>query len=116
MWRRSAKPAEWYPRRGQVCLFALDKERPAIVISNDALNRYSRDVCVIPISKAQHRQFSLRPKLPAGTAGLAFESWAKCDQVTTVERSSAVFPPLGVLDSEFLTRIETAVRVALVLP
>jgi len=33
-------------RRGEVCLFALDKERPALVISSDAINRHSLDVCV----------------------------------------------------------------------
>lgn len=116
MWRRAPKPADWYPRRGEVCLFALDKERPAVVISNNALNRYSLDVCVIPLSKVEHRQFSLRPKLSAGAGGLVSESWAKCDQVTTVEISRAVFPPLGTLDQDSLKRIELAVRVALVLP
>ena len=115
-WRRSAKPADWSPRRGDVCLFALDKERPAIVISNNALNRYSLDLCIVPISKVEHRRFSLRPKLPAGIGGLAYDSWVKCDQVTTLEKSSAVFPPLGTLDSESLKQVEAAIRVALVLP
>ncbi len=59
-WKRSAKPSGWYPKRGEVCLFALDEERPAVVISTDALNRFSRDVCVAPISTAEHKDFSLR--------------------------------------------------------
>jgi mRNA interferase MazF len=99
-----------------VCLFALDKERPAVVISNNALNRYSLDVCIVPVSKAEHRQFSLRPKLRAGPGGLAHDSWVKCDQVTTVEISTAVFPPLGALDAESLKQVEDAIRVALALP
>jgi mRNA-degrading endonuclease toxin of MazEF toxin-antitoxin module len=115
-WRRGVKPAGWYPRRGEVCLFALDKERPGLVISTDALNRFSRDVSVVPISKAEHSQFSLRPKLKAGQAGLQFDSWVKCDQVTSIEISTAVFPPLGVLDRESLKRVEGAIRVALELP
>jgi mRNA interferase MazF len=116
IWRRSTKPAGWFPRRGEICLFSLDKERPAVVISNDALNRYSLDVCIVPVSKAEHRQFSLRPKLRAGLGGLLHDSWVKCDQVTTVAVSTAVFPPLGRLDPESLKRIEEAIRVALVLP
>jgi mRNA-degrading endonuclease toxin of MazEF toxin-antitoxin module len=115
-WRRAAKPSGWFPRRGEVCLFSLDKERPAVVISTDALNRFSLDVSVVPISKAEHRQFSLRPKLRAGQAGLVYDSWAKCDQVTTVAIATTVFPPLGALDSDSLKRIEDAIRVALVLP
>src|SRR6266700_5671096 len=115
-WRRGVKPMGWYPRRGEVCLFALDKERPGLVVSTDALNRFSRDVCIVPISKGEHRQFSLRPKLTAGQASLTHDSWVKCDQVTTVEISAAVFPPLGVLDRESLKKVEHAIRIALELP
>ena len=112
-WRRGTKPKGWFPRRGEVCLFTLDKERPALVVSNDALNRHSLDVCVVPISKVQHREFSLRPKLRAGQGGLVHDSWVKCDQVTTIEISTAVFPPLGLLDAESMKQIEGAIRVAL---
>ena len=112
-WRRSAKPPAWYPRRGDICLFALDKERPALVISTDALNRFSLDVCIIPLSTVQHRQFSLRPGLEAGEGGLSKRSWAKCDQVTTVEKQLAVYPPLGYLAHDALNRVAQAVRTAL---
>lgn len=115
-WRRGGKPAGWFPRRGEICLFALDKERPGLVVSTDALNRFSRDVCIVPISKAEPTQFSLRPKLKAGHGGLQLDSWAKCDQVTSVEISTAVFPPLGVLGRESLRKVEAAIRVALELP
>jgi len=115
-WKRSPKPAGWYPRRGDVCLFTLDKERPALVISTDALNRFSLDICIVPISGVEHKQFSLRPQLRAGEGGLAKVSWAKCDQVTTVEKQLTVYPPLGSLTEGSLVRIEQAVRIALELP
>lgn len=112
-WKRSPKPPAWYPRRGDICLFSLDRERPALVISANALNRFSLDVCVIPLTSVQHRQFSLRPKLEAGEGGLNKASWAKCDQVTTLEKDLAVYPPLGSLGGAYLHRIEQAVRTAL---
>jgi mRNA-degrading endonuclease toxin of MazEF toxin-antitoxin module len=115
-WKRSDKPRSWYPRRGDVYLFKLDKERPALVVSADELNKFSLDVCVVPISKIEHRHFSLRPKLKAGEGGLNCDSWAKCDQVTTLEKDSAVYPPLGVLTRESLDRVEKAIRTALELP
>jgi len=115
-WKRSPKPGGWYPRRGDVCLFALDKERPALIISTDALNRFSLDVCVVPISSAEHKQFSLRPSLVAGEGGLNKVSWVKCDQVTTVEKKLAVYPALGFIEGESLRRVEQAIRVALELP
>jgi len=94
----------------------LDKERPAIVISSDVLNRHSLDVCVIPISTAEHRAFSLRPKLMAGDGGLNRDSWAKCDQPMTLEKCQAVYPPLGSLSAESLARVEVALKQALELP
>jgi len=99
-----------------VCLFDLDKERPALVVSTDALNRFSLDLCVVPISKVEHKQFSLRPKLKAGEGGLNYESWVKCDQVTTVEKRLAVYPAIGFLTQENLRKVEAAIRIALELP
>ncbi len=113
---KRTKPPGWFPRRGEICLFALDKERPALVISSDALNHYSLDVCVVPISKAEHKAFSLRPILKAGEGGLDRDSWVKCDQVTTIEKSRAVYPPLGILDRSSLANVEDAIKRALDLP
>lgn len=99
-----------------MCLFDLDKERPALVVSTDALNRFSLDLCIVPISKVEHKQFSLRPKLKAGEGGLDYESWVKCDQVTTVEKKLAVYPAIGFLTQENLRKMEAAIRTALELP
>jgi mRNA interferase MazF len=114
--RRSAKPAGWYPRRGEVCLFVLDKERPALIVSSDALNIHSLDVCVVPISTVKHKAFSLRPKIKAGDGGLDRDSWIKCDRVTTVEKASAVYPPIGRMSQQSLARVGEAVKRALELP
>jgi mRNA-degrading endonuclease toxin of MazEF toxin-antitoxin module len=111
--RRGGKPAGWYPQRGEVCLFLLDKQRPALVISSDALNIHSLDVCVVPISTVEHKAFSLRPRIKAGDGGFERDSWIKCDRVTTVEKASAVYPPLGRLSEQSLTSVGEAVRRAL---
>ncbi len=112
-WRRGTKPVRWYPRRGEVCLIDLDKQRTALVISSDSLNAHSLEVCVLPISTAEHKTFSLRPKLSAGEGGLKRDSWAKCDQPTTVEKQLVIYPPLGALPSTSMQRIEAAVKLAL---
>jgi mRNA-degrading endonuclease toxin of MazEF toxin-antitoxin module len=69
----------WFPRRGEICLAILDKERPVLIVSSNTLNRHALDLCVVPVSTVEHREFSMRPKLPAGEGGLARDSWAKCD-------------------------------------
>jgi mRNA interferase MazF len=114
--KRGLKPPNWHPKRGDVCLFVLDKERPGVVLSRDSLNRFSRDLCVIPITSVPHAEFSLRPRLAAGEAGLNRDSWAQCDQIFTIEKQDAVFPPLGSLSQATLRRIEEAVKSALQLP
>jgi mRNA interferase MazF len=111
--RRSNAPPGWFPRRGEICLFRLDKQRPALVISSNALNRHALDVCIVPISTVEHKAFSLRPNLRAGEGGLDRDSWVKCDQVTTIERARAIYPPLGALSQVSLDRIGGAVKRAL---
>ena len=106
-------PSGWFPRRGEIYWIKVDKRRPAMVISADALNRYALDVCVVPITTAKHKRFSLRVPVRAGEGGLPSDSWAKCDRVTTVERTALLYPPLGRLSSSTLERIEQAVKLAL---
>jgi mRNA-degrading endonuclease toxin of MazEF toxin-antitoxin module len=59
--KRGTKPSHGYPRRGEVCLIELDKERPAVVISSDTLNAHSFDVCVIPLSTVERKALELQP-------------------------------------------------------
>jgi mRNA-degrading endonuclease toxin of MazEF toxin-antitoxin module len=99
-----------------VCLIALDKERPALILSSDSLNSHALDVCVLPISKSEHKAFSLRPKLKAGDGGLNYDSWVKCDQPTTVEKDLVVYPPLGSIASASMQKVEAAVKASLDLP
>ncbi len=112
-WKRAIKPLGWHPRRGEVCLIDLDKERPALILSCNSLNAHSLDVCVLPISSAEHQAFSLRPKLKAGEGGLKYDSWVKCDQPTTVEKDLVIYPPLGTLSTATMQKMEAAVKAAL---
>jgi mRNA interferase MazF len=109
-------PSGWFPRRGEVYWLRLDKNRPALIISNDSLNRHALDVCVVPITSVLHGRFALRVAIQAGDAGLARNSWAKCDQVATVNKQVVVYPPLGRLSSATLRGIEGGIRLALDLP
>ncbi|MGH9453429.1 MAG: type II toxin-antitoxin system PemK/MazF family toxin [Terriglobia bacterium] len=106
-------PSGWFPRRGEVYLVRLDKERPALVISTNALNRYALDVCVVPMTTVERSQFSLRVQVKPGEGGLTRNSWAKCDQVTTLEKNLLLYPPLARLTDETLKTIEQGIKLAL---
>jgi mRNA-degrading endonuclease toxin of MazEF toxin-antitoxin module len=109
----AAPPAGWYSKRGEVYIVRLDKPRPAIVLSIDPINKFALDVCVVGITTVQRKTFSMRVPVKKGDANLDFNCWAKCDQVTTLERTLLRYPPIGVLSGEVFARIEEQVRICL---
>lgn len=109
----SKVPTGWYPKRGEVYWLRLDKDRPALIVSSDALNRHALDVCVVPITSVHHGRFALRVAIKAGDGGLSRDSWAKCDQVTTLDKQVVVYPPLGRLSATTLQGVEDGIRLAL---
>jgi mRNA-degrading endonuclease toxin of MazEF toxin-antitoxin module len=103
----------WYPQRGKVYLVQLDKLRPAIVLSVDSINRHARDVCVVGTTTVEHQRFSMRVPIQAGDGGFDSDCWAKCDQVTTLEKSRLQQNPIGTLSLEKFKMIEEQVRICL---
>jgi len=111
-----------YPRRGEIYLVRLPghpsdiKDRPALVISLDVRNRLAKDVVVVPLST------TLRPapthvELPAGEGGLKETSMAKCEQVTTLDKSFLLRGPFAGSISPILMReIEKAIQRAIGIP
>jgi mRNA-degrading endonuclease toxin of MazEF toxin-antitoxin module len=103
----------WYPKRGDVYLVQLDKPRPAVVISVDAINKFALDVCVVGMTSVEHKKFSMRVPVRKGEGNLNFDCWAKCDQVTTLAKTLLRYPPLGALPTATLHQIEDQVRACL---
>jgi mRNA-degrading endonuclease toxin of MazEF toxin-antitoxin module len=68
---------------------------------------------MVAVTTVEHKNFSVRVPIKKGDANLNFNCWAKCDQVTTLEKSLLKYPPIGILSISALSRIEEQVRVAL---
>lgn len=108
--------ADGFPRQGEIYLVRIlnqpkdVKNRPAVVVSLDARNRLSEDVTVIPLST------TLRPApthvlLHKGEGGLKHESMAKCEQITTLDKTLLIRGPFaGRLTSDRIEEIRKAVR------
>lgn len=101
------------PRRSEVYLAKLDKLRPVIVLSVDALNKSALDVCIVPVTTKEHAKFSVRIPLAAGDGGLKYRCWAKCDQVTTLEKNLLQNFAIGVLSEEKFNLVQEQVKVCL---
>jgi mRNA-degrading endonuclease toxin of MazEF toxin-antitoxin module len=110
---RARPPAKWHPKRGEVYLARLDKPRHVVILSVDSLNKFALDVCVVPVTSVQHGEFSMRVPIRARDGGLDRNCWAKCDQVTTLEKSYLRYPALGALSAPTFQAIENAVKIAL---
>ena len=110
------------PRRGEIYLVRLPsqpkdiKERPALVVSLDIRNRLANDIIVVPIST------TLRPapthvELPAGEGGLHRTSMAKCEQITTLDKSLLIRGPFsGTISEAKIHEVEKAIMRAIGIP
>lgn len=111
-----------YPRRGEIYLVTLPghpadpKARPALIVSMDVRNRLANDVMVVPLSTTL-RAAPTHVELPAGEGGLREASMAKCEQVTTLDKSFLIRGPFaGTISPALMREIEKAIQRAIGIP
>ena len=106
-----------FPRRSEIYLVSIPddpKDRPAIIVSSDVLNRYALDVVVVPLTTVERGKFFGRVELSAGEGGLRKRSYAKCDQVTTVNKRRLVRGPFrGAVSAPKMREIVEALELVL---
>lgn len=89
------------------------KDRPALVVSLDVRNRLANDVIVVPLSTTL-RLAPTHVELPAGEGGLKETSMAKCEQVTTLDKSFLIRGPFaGTISTSLMREVEKAVQRAI---
>ena len=87
----------------------IQKTRPVVVMSNDAINQYSRLVIVVPLTTNTVR-FSLSHVLiPQGEGGLSQDSKALTEQIRAMDKQRLTVK-IGTLSDRFLRLIEQAIR------
>jgi mRNA interferase MazF len=84
-----------FPQRGEIWLMLITLfnsedphlPRPALVISPNNRNRAWNSVIVVPLSTGlQNVNLKFHKLIPAGEAGIARESYARCDLVSNLEK------------------------------
>jgi len=108
-----------YPGRGEIYLVRLPsqpkdtKPRPALVVSLDVRNRLANDVIVVPLSTTL-RTSPTHVELSEGEGGLDQTSMAKCEQITTLDKSFLIRGPFsGTISPMTMTEVERAIQRAI---
>ncbi len=85
-----------FPQNGEIWWVKLpgqpgdpNQPRPAIIVSTNGRNKTSNDVVVVPLTSSS--SFKSHPlvhiQIPAGEGGTQRDSYARCDQITTMDKS-----------------------------
>jgi mRNA interferase MazF len=114
-------------RRGDICLVDLEpvrgaeanKQRPAIVVSNDGANstaqRLGRGVItVVPVTANTERVYPFQVLLPAKDTGLVADSKAQAEQVRSIALER-IGPQVGTITAELQAALDEALRLHLAL-
>jgi len=88
--------------------------RPVVVVSRDAINKFSPVVVICSITDAANKKkvYPSHVKIPAGTGGLRLESIVICEQIRAINKTR-LREPLGRFDRAAMTRIEAALKITL---
>jgi mRNA interferase MazF len=110
------------PLRGDVFKANLDPSegseqggtRPVVVVSRDALNRFSPIVVIASITDAANKKkiYPSHVKVPCGVGGLIKDSIVICEQVRAINKSR-LREMLGKFDKATMTQIEAALKITL---
>lgn len=108
--------------RGDVFMANLDPSegseqggtRPVVVVSRDAINKFSPVVVIASITNAANKKkiYPSHVKVPAGMGGLSIDSIVICEQVRAINKTR-LQRQLGKFDKATMTSIEAALKITL---
>ncbi len=108
-----------YPKKGEIYLVNLPskpkdiKNRPALVVSLDIRNKLASDIIVVPLS-TNLRTAPTHVLLQENEGGLSKASMAKCEQITTIDKSLLIRGPFaGKISDATMKEIEKAIVIAI---
>lgn len=108
-------------KRGEIYYANLDptlgteiqKKRPVLIISNNANNKVSAVITVLPITSNVTKIYPFEVELPAKTSGLKKNSKIQCQQIRTISKLRLGSKVQGYADSTIMQHVEAALKLHL---
>ncbi len=108
-------------RRGDIYFLNLDptigkeikKTRPVVIVSNNANNKVSETITVVPITSNTKKVYPFEVLLKQNESSLPKDSKAQCQQIRTVSIERVNGRKTGSLDEELMEKINDALRLHL---
>lgn len=108
-------------KRGDIYFADLDptvgteikKKRPVLIVSNNANNKVSNTVTIVPITSNVTKLYPFEIKLNIEESALSKVSKAQCHQIRTISKLRIQRNRIGRLDDNIMRQIDTAIKIHL---
>ena len=108
-------------KRGEIYFANLDptigkeiqKKKPVLIISNNASNRMSALITVIPITSNIQKVYPFEVLLEIKDSGLLKPSKVQCHQIRTISKLRIHGTKAGVVDNKVISHIDSALKLHL---
>ncbi len=91
----------------------INKTRPIVIISNNASNRVSSILTVLPITSNITKVYPFEVALPAKASGLNKDSKIQCHQIRTISKQRITTAAAGKVDKSIIQKITNAIKLHL---
>jgi len=101
--------ADLNPTRGS----EIAKHRPVLIASNNANNRASGTITILPITSNVTRVYPFEVLLTSAECGLSKDSKIQAQQIRTIAKERIIGKVIGKLDKEKSRAVDAAMRLHL---
>lgn len=92
----------------------MKKSRPALIVSDNVINKAASIVIVCPITNARDKTSAIHIFIPKGEGGLTKDSVAHCGQLRAIDKNR-LGTKYGSLSAKRMSEIDIGLRFALAL-
>lgn len=101
--------ADLNPTRGS----ETAKRRPVLIVSNDANNRASSTITILPLTSNVARVYPFEVFLASAESGLPKDSKIQAQQIRTIAKERIIGNSAGKLEQKQLQEVDAAIRLHL---